>query len=193
MKQTDLDFTQTATLPQSTELFRVQRRVRHDGDRRVGRLRLPPLGLLSGRFDVPDEDVGYFAAHAETAGYEALARREDHSLSLSRIAQRELICLKVSQPLALLDLRPHAKSHPVLQSMRFKQTQELAADASKAGFCGIVYRSAQQADMDCFAVFGPWLKTLRLKWAEPLVAEGTGSLHYLVEQLSRGACIPVVP
>jgi len=61
------------------------------------------------------------------------------------------------------------------------------------GFCGIVYRSAQQADMDCFAVFGPWLKTLRLKWAEPLVEEGTGSLHYLVEQLSRGACIPVVP
>lgn len=74
---------------------------------------------------------------------ESLVRREAVSLSLSNAASRQLLCLRATHPVKLLDLRQHAASWPVLQSLRFAVTQQIAAGAESEGFEGIAYRAAQ--------------------------------------------------
>lgn len=104
---------------------------------------------------MPNSDVGYFAEAAVTAVYETPARREATTLSIAgEIAIRELLTLMTTRRLRLLDVRPKAHDWPVLQSTRFSPTQRLAAAALGAGFEGIVYKSAQQYDADCYAIFG---------------------------------------
>lgn len=193
MKLTHFEFAPAYTLTASLALYRVQRHTTRRGDKRIGRIRLAPAGILAGRFDLADDVVGYFAERPETAGYEALARREIRQLTMAHLAQRELMCVTVQSEIQLLDLRPHAQSWPVLQSLRFSMTQELAASARQAGYDGAIYKSAQQFGMDCMAVFGPALKHLRHAWSERLVEPGTGNLHGLVADLHRGSQIPVTP
>ncbi|GAP37661.1 hypothetical protein ISF6_3606 [Piscinibacter sakaiensis] len=92
----------------------------------------------------------------------------------------------------LLDLRQHASSWPVLQSLRFPVTQEIAAGALAEGFEGVAYRSAQHYGQDCFVVFGPGLKTFKLVWRKALVL-ADGSMHQALVTAIRGGQIMLTP
>jgi hypothetical protein len=49
---------------------------------------MPPVGLMYGRYCLPDEPVAYLADSPETALYETLLRRETVSRSLSELRRR---------------------------------------------------------------------------------------------------------
>jgi hypothetical protein len=132
MKLADLKFAPSFDLPAPSVLYRIQRARARRGSLRVGRILLPPSHLLSGRFDVAGVPVGYFAEAPETAVYESLCRREATAVSMQAAAIRTLLCVQTTQPLRLLDLRMHASSWPVLQSLRLNHTQELAAEEGPA-------------------------------------------------------------
>lgn len=191
MKLSDLEYAPTFDLLAPSALFRIQRSRARSGTVRIGRLLLPPSDLLSGRFDVAGVPVGYFAEAPDTAAYESLARRETASLSFQTIASRSLLCVQASCTLTLLDLRQHASSWPVLQSLRLAHTQELAADAHAHGFAGIVYCSAQQHGMASFALFGDALASLKSAWLQRLVEPGTGNLHSVIAAALKGSQVPL--
>ncbi|MFG6465344.1 RES family NAD+ phosphorylase [Roseateles sp. BYS87W] len=193
MKLADLEFTPSFDLPAPAVLYRIQRIRARRGSMRVGRVLLPPADLLGGRFDIAGVAVGYFAEAPETAVYESLCRREATSVSLRTASLRTLLCLRTTQILNLLDLRMHASSWPVLQSLRLRHTQELAADAHAHGFAGIVYCSAQQHNMHCYALFGDPLNSLRAVWSEHLTEPGTGNLHTVLAGAIKGSQVPLVP
>lgn len=156
MKLHDLQYLPPVTLPASQTVYRVQRIKARPGAVAIGPLKIAPIGDMSGRFALASTATAYFAESPETALYESLVRREAMALSISNAATRQLLCLR-TRPLRLLDLRPHAASWPVLQSLRFPATQDIAAGALADGFEGIAYRSAQQYGQDCFVVFGAGL------------------------------------
>jgi len=145
---------------------------------------------MNGRFDLNGVPVGYFGEAPETAAYESLCRREVRSISLEMLKKRSLICVQAQEKLRLVDLRPHARAWPVLQSLRIGHTQELAWEALMQGFAGVVYRSAQQLGMDCFAIFGDALRSLKFVWSERLVERSTECLHVtLAETVCRSRLV----
>lgn len=192
MQLQDLQYAPTHTLAASQTVYRVQRRRSRVGTVVVGALRLPPASAANARFSLAAELSGYFAESPLTACYESLVRREATALSLADAAQRQLLCLRCMQPLQLLDLRPHAGTWPVLQSLRFGATQALAAGAHAAGYDGIAYRSAQQYGQDCFVVFGAGLAGFRLVWRKPLL-HASGGIHQALAAAARGGQIAVTP
>jgi hypothetical protein len=68
----------------------VQRIKAISGSVRMNGHVLPPAGLLTGSFDLPDEATSYLADSEETALYEAVFRREIHSYPLHRLKERAL-------------------------------------------------------------------------------------------------------
>lgn len=192
MRLSDLPSTPIFELDAPQALYRVQQIRSRKGTLRIGRVRLSPPGLLAWRFDLSDTPVGYFALAPVTALYEAVCRRETMGVSLQLLAARSLVHLRVSQRLQLVDLRAMSSAWPVLQSMRFSHTQRLAADAFELGFAGIIYRSAQQANMDCIALFGKAISTLKWIQTEPLVESGTGGLHETAAAALRGSLISLL-
>jgi hypothetical protein len=193
MRLTDLAYAPEFSLPDPFILSRIQRARVPAGAVAIGPLKLAPRGTLRNRFDLLDDEVGYFAESAEAAVYETLARREAIALSMSVLRKRVLLTLRSTLPLKLLDLRPHASSWPVLQSLRYRSTQELAKDARDLGYTGIVYRSAQQFGSDCFALFGPAaMSSLRQESKHTLVSPA-GALHRAAAAAVRGSQIPLVP
>lgn len=114
-------------------------------------------------------------------------------LSIADLRLRSLLWVQLTEPVLLLDLRPHAPTGPVLTSLRFGCTQELATDAARHGYHGLIYRSAQQHDHDCYVLFGPALDRLRQVERTPLVDASTGGLHRLLRDVARGAQMPFVP
>ncbi|MFG5410176.1 RES family NAD+ phosphorylase [Piscinibacter sakaiensis] len=192
MKLHDLQYLPPVTLPASQTVYRVQRTKARSGAVTVGPLKMAPIGDMSGRFAVATTATGYFAESPETAVYESLVRREAVSLSISNVASRQLLCLQTTRPVNLLDLRQHASSWPVLQSLRFPVTQEIAAGALAEGFEGVAYRSAQHYGQDCFVVFGPGLKTFKLVWRKALVL-ADGSMHQALVTAIRGGQIMLTP
>lgn len=192
MKLHDLQYLPPVTLPASQTVYRIQRSRARPGGVTIGPLKLAPIGDLSGRFALPMAETGYFAESPETAVYESLVRREAVALSLSHAAQRQLLCLQVTRTVQLLDLRQHASTWPVLQSLRFAVTQALAAAASTEGFEGIAYRSAQHYGQDCFVVFGAALKDFKLVWRKPLLL-ADGAMHPSLATAIRGGQIMLTP
>lgn len=192
MKLRDLQYLPPTTLATAQTVYRVQRTKPRPGATTIGALKLAPAGDMSSRFAVTSLPAGYFAESPETAVYESLVRREAVALSISNAANRVLLCLRTTRAINLLDLRPHAPSWPVLQSLRFTATQEVAAEAVAEGFEGIAYRSAQQHGQDCFVVFGDALKAFKLVWRKALVLED-GSVHQALASAMRGGQIMVVP
>lgn len=190
MKLQDLQYLPPTTLATSQTVFRVQRRRARPGSARVGPLKLPPASTLTSRFAVGTALVGYFAESPETAVYESLVRREAASLSLATAASRDLLCLRATRPVNLLDLRPHAATWPFLQSLRFEATRAVAVEAMAAGFEGIAYRSAQHYGQDCFALFGPSLEALALVRRERLMLDD-GSMHQALYTAITGGQIPL--
>ncbi|WP_028310549.1 RES family NAD+ phosphorylase [Derxia gummosa] len=196
MKPHDLEFLSITTFPAGQTLARVQR-IRTTRETRpslrISGFLLPPPGLLSGRFDLPDEAACYLAEAPETALYEALARREARELSFATVAQRTLLTVETRRPLSVADLRPHARHYPVLQSLRFNETQELALAIRAQGCDGILYRSAQQAGADCWVLWGDAIKTCRITRRQPLVDPDSGGLHRHLASALRGSRIPLCP
>ena len=80
MKLSDLEVVTSHSLASGQSLFRVQRTRRATILR--GPLKLAPIGLLSGRFDLPGVPCAYFGESPDTALYEALFRREAPMISL---------------------------------------------------------------------------------------------------------------
>ena len=195
MKLADLQYIPHFDLLAPQLLFRVQHSSARPGTVKIGTrlLLLPPSNLLSGRFDVAGQPVAYFAERSETALYEAICRREAVGISYALMAKRSLLSVQTTAKLPLLDLRPHASSWPVLHSLRFDQTQALAAEAHAAGFFGVVYKSAQQHDKDCFALWGAALTALRRMSVERLVESGSGNLHVALAAALKGSRLPLLP
>lgn len=182
MKLADLEYIPHADLLAPEALFRIQMAKALPSTVRIGKLLLPPSSLMSGRFDIAGVPVGYFAEAPQTAAYEALCRREARVVSLAVLRLRNLACFQAQERLRLVDPRPHARAWPVLQSLRIAQTQELAHEIFQQGFAGVIYASAQQLGMDCFAIFGDALGRLRFAWAEALLERGTSNLHVTVAE-----------
>ena len=193
MKLSTLEFVPSRILTAPQILYRIQRLRARAGTLSVGPLRVAPAHLLAGRFDLKGVPVGYFAETPETAAYETFARRETLHVSAATLAQRGLLCVKTTRPLTMLDLRPHTGSWPVLQSLRFGQTQALAADAAAEGFDGVMYHSVQHFSRDCFAVFGSALDAVKLVWRQHLVERMTGNVHQVAAEALRGSQLPLVP
>lgn len=193
MKLSDLTYCQEHTLPRLHSMYRIQRTRRTSATVAIGAVRLPPTGLLTGRFDLPDQPVGYFAEAPETAAYETLARREALTLSIAALRVRSLLWLQLTESVTLLDLRAHTPTWPVLTSLRFSCTQELAADAARHGYAGLAYRSAQHYSHDCYVLFGPVMTCLRRVENQPLVDAATGGLHRVMADVARGAQMPFSP
>ena len=193
MRLADLEHAADFELPAQFILNRVQRRRTRKGTVSIGALRLPPRGLLHARFDLADDEVGYFAEAGETAIYETLARREASMLTMPNVEARALLTFLTTVPLQLIDLRFHANAWPVLQSLRYPATQQLAQEIRDQRYAGIAYRSAQQHGADRFAIFGRAMATLRLKSRAPLVHSVTGALHRAAADAIRGSQIPLAP
>lgn len=194
MKLIDLTHYEELILPRLQSMYRLQRIRRSATTVCIGALRLPPTGLLTGRFDLPDMPVGYFGESPQTAAYETVARREAEGLSLADLRQRSLLWVQLTQPVRLLDLRPHATSWPVLMSLRLSQTQELALDVRAGGFDGVIYRSAQHYGHDCYVLFGEAvLAGLRRIESRSLIDARSGALHRLVADVARGSQLPLTP
>lgn len=190
MKFSDLEVVTTYSLPSGQSLFRVQR-TRGSAVRR-GPLNLAPVGLLSGRFDLPSVPCAYFGEAPDTALYEALFRREAPLLSVHELRVRELLAVQIRRNVKLGDLRPHTPSWPVLQSLRFSETQELAKDAYAAGLEGFIYRSAQQYGQDCVVLFDPSASVVELRAKTSLV--GTkNTLNRWVVLAAQRSKVPLVP
>ena len=192
MKLIEIEHAVDFTLLSPSILYRVQRLRSRRGAVAVGPLRVPPRGLLLNRFDLVNDEVAYFAESRETVVYETLARREATSLSMTTVASRALLTLQTTAPLRLLDLRFHAGAWPVLQSLRYAETQELAHEARALGYDGFIYRSAQQYGSDCMVLFGAdAMRCDRLVTKLPLVS-ATGALHRAAAEAIRGAKVPFV-
>ena len=193
MKLAELEHAVDFTLPSPSILYRVQRLRSRRGAVAVGPLRVPRRGLLLNRFDLINDESAYFADSSETAVYETLARREAVALSLSALAGRALLTLQTTSPLNLLDLRFHAGAWPVLQSLRYAETQELAAEARAAGYDGLIYRSAQQYGSDSVVLFGAGaMRYVKLVSRLPLLSRA-GALHRAAAEAIRGAKVPLTP
>ena len=137
---------------------------------------MPPVGLMYGRYCLPDEPVAYLADSPETALYETLLRRETVSRSLSELRRRCLVEFVTTGTLRLADLRGLAEPYPVLQSLRVAQTQELAADCRAMNLDGVVYASAQHPHHTCIALFQSGIMQLSKRNSQRLIKSGTDRL-----------------
>jgi hypothetical protein len=179
-------------LPAGQTFFRVQLlRARH-GSVRTNGLLLPPAGVLSGRFCLPDQVTAYLADSAETALFESLFRRDAVSRSLGELHKRALLQFASTRPLRLVDLRPLAEPYPLLQSLRFAQTQSLARDCFRAGMQGLVYASAQHPQHACICLFPNGVANLKRQSQLPLLKPGTRQLLRVVVDAARRSGVPIL-
>ncbi|OUM00040.1 RES family NAD+ phosphorylase [Variovorax sp. JS1663] len=178
-------------LPETQSWHRVQRTKAIRGSVRVNGHILPPTGLLTGRFDLPDEPVSYVADSEDTALYEAVFRREIHSYPLERLRERSLVTFQATGRLRVAGVRGLEEQHPVLQSARYVITREFALDCRDRGLDGILYASAQHANHGCVCLFEAGIRKLRRSKATPLVKPGTDQLHRAVVRTSHGSRVPI--
>ena len=192
MRLKDLTHLSSHTIAAGQSFYRVQRARATRATVKLGPLKLPPAGVMSGRFDLAAHATAYLGESPETALYEAVFRREATMVSLAMLAQRELLAVQLVHEIQLGDLRPHALTSPVLQSLRHSETQQLALEAHAAGFVGLIYRSAQQFGQDCIVLFDPHAATAKLLWRAPLINSAC-AVNRWVAVVARGSRIPLVP
>lgn len=179
-------------LPAGQTFFRVQLLRARRGTVKTNGLLLPPAGVLSGRFCLPDQVTAYLADSEDTALFESQFRRETKSRSLGDLRKRALLQFTTVAPLRLVDLRPLAASYPVLQSERIAHTRTLARDCFEAGFQGLIYASAQQPQHACVCLFPNGMTALRRQQQWPLVKPGTRQLLHAVVDAARRAVVPLL-
>jgi hypothetical protein len=179
-------------LPAGQTFFRVQLLRARPGSVKLNGLLLPPAGVLSGRFCLPDRVTAYLADSADTALFESQFRRDAVSRSLTDLRKRALLQFTTTQPLRLADLWPLAEPYPVLQSLRLAQTQALARDCFKAGHHGLVYASAQHPQHAFIALFPDGIAALKRTQSWPLVKPGTRQLLHTVMDAARRSGVPLL-
>lgn len=179
-------------LPAGQTFFRVQLLRARPGSVKRNGLLLPPAGVLSGRFCLPDQVTAYLADSADTALFESQFRRDVVSRSLADLRKRALLQFTTTRPLRLVDLRPLAEPYPLLQSLRFAQTQALALDCFKAGHHGLVYASAQHPQHACVGLFPHGIDQLRRTQQWPLVRPGTQRLLHAGVDAARRSGVPLM-
>lgn len=180
-------------LPAGQMFFRVQLlRARPDTVKTNGLL-LPPAGVLSGRFCLPDQVTAYLADSADTALFESQFRRETKSRSLSDLRKRALLQFTTKQPMRLVDLRPLAEPYPLLLSLRIEQTQALALDCFQAGYQGLIYASAQHMQHSCICLFPEGIAALKRQQQWPLIKPGSQQLLREVVDAARRSGVPLLP
>lgn len=192
MNLQDIQFLTPYKLPAGQSLYRVQRKTATPETIRRGPLKLAPLGMGVGRFDLTATPCAYLAESPETSLYESVFRREATGVSLTRLAQQELLTVQITQEIDVGDLRPHAPSWPVLQSLRYSETRELAEAAFAAGYRGLFYRSAQQFGQDCIVWFDPPAGAVKVLSRTTLVNE-SGALSRWAFDAARRSRVPLVP
>lgn len=179
-------------LPAGQTFFRVQLLRARPGSVKLRGLLLPPAGVLSGRFCLPDQVTAYLGDSADTALFESLFRRDAVSRSLADLRKRALLQFTTTLPLRLVDLRPLAEPYPVLQSLRIAQTQALAVDCFRAGHHGLVYASAQHPQHACVCLFPGGIATVKRTQHWPLVKPGTRQLLHTVVDAARRSGVPLL-
>jgi hypothetical protein len=179
-------------LPAGQTFFRVQLVRARPGAVKSNGLLLPPAGVLSGRFCLPDQVTAYLADSADTALFESQFRRETKSRSLDDLRKRSLLQLTTTQSLRLVDLRPLAEPYPLLLSLRIEQTQTLALDCFKAGHQGLIYASAQHLQHACVCLFPEGIAALKRQEQWPLVKPGTRQLLHTVLDAARRSGVPLL-
>ena len=179
-------------LPAGQVFFRVQPlRARPDSVKAHGLL-LPPAGVLSGRFCLPDQPTAYLADSADTALFESQFRRDAKSRSLNDLRKRALLQFTTTGPLRLVDLRPLAEPYPLLQSVRIEQTQALARECFAAGHSGLIYASAQHPQHACVCLFPNGMAVLKRQHQWPLVKPGTQQLLHAVVDAALRSGVPLL-
>lgn len=180
-------------LPDQQLWHRIQRvSARRDSVRSRGFI-LPPVGAISGRFDLQDEATAYLADSELTALYEVLFRRDARSCALERLRERTLISFRTKPGIRLVDVRGSEERFPVLQSQRYDSTRAFAADCRKSGAHGVLYASAQHPYHGCICLFPEgWARMAKVA-STPLVKPGSDRLHRSVVLAAHGAQVPVVP
>lgn len=192
MKLADIGTLSPHKLARGQSLFRIQRAAVIGAAVTRGPLNLAPVSSLSGRFDLEGLPCAYLAEAPDTALFEAVFRRESTGVSVSAIRRRELLAVESQSEQVVGDLRPHAMSWPVLQSLRFSETQALAAEVYQAGFSGLIYRSAQHYTHDCVILFDPDDASMKELWRSELVNR-QGAINKWVADAARRSCVPLVP
>lgn len=192
MKLADLEHLSPHRLAQGQSLYRTQRAAVTGAAIARGPLHLAPIRALSGRFDVVGVPCAYLAEAPDTALFEATFRRESTGVSVTALQLRELLAVQTQHEVVLGDLRPHAAAWPVLQSLRWSETQALAAEVYKAGFSGLIYRSAQHFGQDCVVLFDPPSGLTAELWRVAL-ANAQGAVNKWVADAVRRSLVPLVP
>lgn len=178
-------------LPAPCILHRVQLIRPRASSLRMNGLYMPPVGLMHGRFCLPNEPVAYLADSPETALYESLLRRETESRTLSELRRRCLTEFVTTDSLRLADLRGLAESYPVLQSLRRTQTQELAAECRAMALDGVVYASAQHPQHFCVALFSSGIGRLSKRGSQRLVKTGANRLLQILQTAIWRSGVPL--
>lgn len=179
-------------LPAGQTFFRVQLLRARRGTVKTNGLLLAPAGTLSGRFCLPDQVTAYLADSADTALFESRFRRDTKIRCLEEFQKRALARFVTTSSLRLLDLRHLAESYPLLQSLRYEQTQALAFESFNAGHQGVIYASAQQAEHACICLFPSGILALKRQQQQPLVKPGTRRLLHVVLDAARRSGVPLI-
>jgi RES domain len=179
-------------IPKQERWHRIQRIKAIKGSVRSNGFVLPPAGLLSSRFDLADQATAYLADSAETALYESLFRRESRSCTMATLSQRAVVVFETKQRLRLADLRGHEEPFPVLQSLRYATTQQLAQDCARHGLHGLLYASAQHPYHSCLCVFASGIALMRRLTITPLVEPSSLRLHKAVANAAYGSRVPLL-
>jgi len=179
-------------IPAHQVWHRVQRTNARRGSVRLIGYVLPPIGGLTGRFDVASEPTAYLADSPETALYESVFRREVRSCHWDRLVERTMVTFETRASLRLADLRGLEERYPVLQSMRFETSQKFAAHCLQQGLHGILYASAQHPQHSCVCLFKGGIERTKKLTALALVEPGSGNLLASVANAARGSQVPIV-
>lgn len=179
-------------LPAGQTFFRVQLLRARRGTVKTNGLLLAPAGTLSGRFCLPDQVTAYLADSVDTALFESRFRRDTKIRCLEEFQKRALARFVTTSSLRLLDLRHLAESYPLLQSLRYEQTQALAFESFNAGHQGVIYASAQQAEHACICLFPSGILALKRQQQQPLVKPGTRRLLHVVLDAARRSGVPLI-
>nr|WP_315244392.1 RES family NAD+ phosphorylase [uncultured Albidiferax sp.] len=179
-------------IPARQTWHRIQRTSAKGGSVRINAYVLAPVGCLAGRFDLADEVTAYLADTPETALYESVFRREVRSCHWDRLQQRSLVSFETRASLRLADLRGLPERYPVLHSMRYEISQQLAQDCRRQGLHGILYASAQHPLHSCICLFKAGIELTKKQAVIPLVDSASGALHKAVVNAARGSQVPIL-
>ena len=179
-------------IPAHQTWHRVQRRSVRRGSVRLKGYVLAPTGGLTARFDMADEPIVYLADSPETALYESVFRREVRNCHWDRLLERTMVTFETRASLRLADLRGLEERYPVLQSMRYENSQKFAQDCRQQGLHGILYASAQHPHHSCVCLFKDGIEQTKKLTAFALVEPGTGNLLKSVANAARGSQVPII-